>query len=501
MTPTATVTPSPTATTPAPYAQLPRWRGFNLLEKYRNDIPRWNQAYNEWDLDFMTEWGFDFIRLPTDYHIWTVSPGVYSEQPLKEIDQVIAWARVRGIHVNLCLHRAPGYCVNSPKEPLDLWGYGSGSDEARQQFAEQWRMFAARYRGIPSAELSFNLVNEPPGISGEQYGRAVAPAIAGIREIDPHRLIIADGANYGRQPVPELVPLQVAQSTRGYEPMLLTHYRASWIDGADKWPVPTWPILVEINQYLYGDWKFEFQTPLILNGSFPTGAQLSIRIQQVSNNAELVVRANGAAVFQKVFKPGAGQGEWKESTYRPEWNDYLGVYDKEYAVTLPTGTTQIQIEVVHGDWLTFSEIRIKPFPGLAANELVIPSGDSLWGVRQEPVVVDAQGSLSPASGHPRYSRDTLWSNDVEPWKTFSTQKGVGIHVGEWGAHNLTPHAVVLAWMKDCLENWRQAGIGWALWNLRGDSFGVLDSGRIDVAYEEYQGHKLDREMLELLRQG
>lgn len=55
-------------------------------------------------------------------------------------------------------------------------------------------------------------------------------------------------------------------------------------------------------------------------------------------------------------------------------------------------------------------------------------------------------------------------------------------------------------MKDCLENWKQAGIGWALWNLRG-SFGVLDSERTDVAYENYQGHKLDRKMLELLRQG
>jgi endoglucanase len=110
----------------------------------------------------MAEWGFDFVRLPTDYRIWTTAPDVYREQPLKEIDQVISWARQRGIHVNLCLHRAPGYCVNAPKEPLDLWADGSSGQEARSQFAAQWRMFAARYRGIPSAELSFNLVNEPP---------------------------------------------------------------------------------------------------------------------------------------------------------------------------------------------------------------------------------------------------------------------------------------------------------------------------------------------------
>lgn len=515
-TPTTTVTPTPTLTPtitstptpkslgapkPATYAQLPRWRGFNLLEKFRNDIPRWNKSYNEWDLDFMVEWGFDFIRLPTDYHIWTASPSVYREQPLKEIDQVIGWARMRGIHVNLCLHRAPGYCVNTPKEPLDLWGDDSGSEEARQQFAEQWRMFAARYRGISPAELSFNLVNEPPDISEERYVSAVNPAIAAIREEDSNRLIIADGLNYGRRPVLELVPLKVAQSTRGYEPFLVTHYRASWVEGSEKYPIPTWPIPVMINQFLYGDWKSQFRSPLIFKGNFAENAQLSIKVQQVSSQAELSIKANGASIFQKLFQPGPGQGEWKESILRQEWNSYLGIYDKEFITTLPAGTSEIQFDVIKGDWLTFSEIRIKPFPSIPTNELVIKAEDPQWAVRQEPVIVDAHGNLLPASGQARYSRETLWKNYVEPWENFSVQNGIGVHVGEWGAHNLTPHTVVLAWMKDCLENWKRAGIGWALWNLRGDSFGVLDSGRTDVSYENYQGHKLDRKMLELLRQG
>jgi len=36
-----------------------------------------------------------------------------------------------------------------------------------------------------------------------------------------------------------------------------------------------------------------------------------------------------------------------------------------------------------------------------------------------------------------------------------------------------------------------------VWNLRG-SFGWVDSGRTDVKYEDFDGHKLDREMLEML---
>jgi endoglucanase len=86
---------------------------------------------------------------------------------------------------------------------------------------------------------------------------------------------------------------------------------------------------------------------------------------------------------------------------------------------------------------------------------------------------------------------------IQPWKAVAA-KGVAVHVGEWGCYNKTPHDVTLAWMGDFLSLWKEASWGWALWNLRGD-FGVLDSGRTDVAYEDYRGHKLDRKMLELLR--
>ena len=71
-------------------------------------------------------------------------------------------------------------------------------------------------------------------------------------------------------------------------------------------------------------------------------------------------------------------------------------------------------------------------------------------------------------------------------------------VGEFGCRPDTPHDVALAWMEHCLRLWRSKSLGWALWNLRG-TFGILDSGRADVVYEDYCGHKLDRRMLELLR--
>jgi endoglucanase len=42
-------------------------------------------------------------------------------------------------------------------------------------------------------------------------------------------------------------------------------------------------------------------------------------------------------------------------------------------------------------------------------------------------------------------------------------------------------------------------MGWALWNFCG-SFGILDSERADVLYEDFHGHKLDRKLLALLQE-
>lgn len=481
------------------YAHIPHWRGFNLQNKYNDENPAWNRAYDEWQLDFMAEFGFNFVRLPLDYRIWTQSPGVYNERVLKEIDQLIDWARQCMIHVCMCLHRAPGYCVNPPGEPFDLWGSGAGGETARRQFAEQWAMFAERYKGIPAADLSFNLVNEPPDIDGERYVQVVGPAVDAIRRHDAQRLIIADGANYGRRPVAELLALKLAQSTRGYEPFLISHYQAEWVAGAANYSRPVWPVPMVLNQFLYGQFKRDFKSPLILKGSFPKAALLSIRVHQVSTQADLLVSADARPILRKSFLPGPGAGEWKESVFQPEWNNYLANYDMELSVTLPSDTQTLQIELSAGDWLTISQITISPFPGAPHGILVIKADDTQWGVRQEPMSVDSAGRLSAVSGKPRFSRETLWRDSVEPWQRFSVEQRVAVLVGEWGAYNHTPHSVVLAWMQDCLANWRRAGLGWALWELSG-SFGVLDSERADVQYESYKGHKLDRKMLELLRQ-
>jgi endoglucanase len=329
-------------------ARIPRWRGFNLQLKPKAPLG----SYQESDFAVMAEWGFNFARLPLSYLMWGRRDDWSSidGKALETVDQAIEFGKRYGIHVNLNFHRIPGYCVNGrEEEPVDLF-CPVAADRAKAVAAAvfHWKAFADRYKGIPSRDLSFDLINEPPWMDSEEpYVEVVKALVAGIREIDPGRLIFADGIDIGQTPVMGIADLGVVQSTRGYLPKALSHYTATWVP------------------------RREFET----------------------------------------MKP-------------PTWP-----------------------------------------------------------------LTDDSGRI--------WDRKRLEQELIGKWKPL-VEKGVQVHVGEWGAFNKTPHDAVLKWMEDCLSIWKNAGWGFALWQLRGN-FGVMDSGRADVVYEDFKGHALDRAMLELLR--
>jgi endoglucanase len=338
--------------------RIPRWRGFNLQGQFGNPTqPFAGRAFDEFDFATLAEWGFNFVRLPLSYWAWGDKNdwAVVREEPLKEIDRAVELGKQYGIHININFHRIPGYCINERElEPADLFsGTKNQRDRALAAATFHWQVFAKRYKGIPNRQLSFDLINEPPkmrsyeGYLEERYVEIVKQLVRGIREIDPSRLIFADGINIGQAPVLGIIDLNLVQSTRGYMPKAVTHYTATWVpkDEFESFNLPTWPLKDD------------------------------------------------------------------------------------------RGTT--------------------------------------------------------------WDRDRLKVEYIDRYRPL-VDKGVQIHVGEWGCFNKTPHTVALAWMSDCLSLWKEAGWGNSMWNLRG-SFGVLDSGRTDVNYETYKGHKLDRKMLELLK--
>ena len=62
-----------------------------------------------------------------------------------------------------------------------------------------------------------------------RYVEIVYELVRAIREVDPGRLIFADGADIGQAPVPGILDLGLVQSTRGYLPKMVSHYTATWV--------------------------------------------------------------------------------------------------------------------------------------------------------------------------------------------------------------------------------------------------------------------------------
>lgn len=102
----------------------------------------------------------------------------------------------------------------------------------------------------------------------------------------------------------------------------------------------------------------------------------------------------------------------------------------------------------------------------------------------------------PGESNGRYYDKKAIEQSFQPWIEL-VQKGVGVHCGECGAYNKLPQAVFLGWFEDVLDVLHANGIGFGIWEFSG-AFGILNSGREDVAYEDWYGEKLDRKYLNLL---
>ena len=344
--------------------KLPQWKGFNLLDFFSPDPANSRGVTSDDHFRWMRDWGFNFARIPMAYPYYldidrtkNITPDdVYklNNKSIDEVDRIVNLAQKYNIHVSLNLHRAPGFCVNAGfHEPYNLWF----DQPALDAFCFHWNMWAKRYKSISAEKLSFDLLNEPcmredmndqhskrSSVPGDKYRKVAKAAADAIRKENPNRLIIADGNDVGNTVTPELFDLDIAQSCRGYNPGIISHYKAPWANkDPDNLPEPKWPGQV---------------------------------------------------------------------------------------------------------------------------------GD-------------------------RYLDRSLLEKYYKPWIEVAQQGKIGVHCGECGCWNKTPHHVFLAWFNDVLDILHTNKIGFALWEFIG-SFGILDSGRTDVAYEDWHGRKLDRKLLDLL---
>ena len=487
--------------------------GFNL-QGMRRAGP--NVGFREEHFKWMKEWGFNFVRMPVDYRCWvkdmkSENREIIVEEGLKPLDEGIAFARKHGLVVMVCLHRIPGeYCVpQADPEPGNIYT----DPECLRAAVMHWELLARRYRDFPREELFFNLINEPSSRLGtmEQYERVARTLIAAIRKIDPKRFIVADGWQGGNIPVPGLYGIPgVGQAARGYYPYKFSHFGIA-VAGApkdDKVPVypPTWPPRLGRPDGRLGGPKWpDWHEPFTVKDAPAAGYALVLA--EVSGPVRIEVTADGERVSSFSLEPRKDDSQWSNLSRYRGTGPWRGTPTSPLVFTLGKSAGELSVQVVKGDWAMPERLVLKGHDGREAR---LDFGQNMKAMKTvawrrrfvgwsaaEPMP-PADGVAVPSGRFADEGMNVMYKGWLDRWEE-PVKNGVWCLAGEFGCANHTSHGDSLRFLESDLKLFDALGIGWCSWGFIGSRFGILDSGRSDVKYENWHGRKLDREMLELLR--
>lgn len=488
-----------------------RWRGFNVLTMFikggrpdprLGEVPRCfgyknPQDFREEEFQMMQDWGMNFVRIPLDYRYW-IKDGdwnIIDETAIGFIDRLLALGRRYGIHVQLCFHRAPGYMVGYP---ADLVGNLWNDEEAQAVCAKHWAYFAHRYKDIPNEELSFNIVNEPHEVTLHRYAEVMKRMIMSIRREDPKRFIVCDGVSEKGiyLPCEELFGIPgVGQSTHLYWPGAFTH-------GGDMWPMaPDAPQGVFAQPKKTG-----WYAPFSISNLPP--CKVTVSFGGVSRRNVFVVRADGKPIKTFVVDPEGKVNDlnWKNAKFLRRWNCWQGTYLGTESFELPVGADELTMGIESGDWAVVKKMSFASPDG--KKTAVLPflglhrwTGNFRQRFRKWSTGCDAFSSCDPGSEEWRYpgepGKELLYRCIIAKWQK-AIEAGVFVMIGEFGISPQTEHKATLRWLEDYMKVFEDFNLGWAMWGLFRDHFGILDSGRSDVPLEDFRGHKLDRQMLNIM---
>ena len=217
------------------------------------------------DIDAMKAWGFNSVRLPMHYNLYTLpieaepvaGKDTWLEQGFAMTDSLLAWCKANEMYLILDLHAAPGGQGNdfniSDRNPdlASLWD----SAENQRKTVALWKKLAQRYKDEPWVG-AYDLINEPNwgfqdplndknGLKeqkNEILKKVLIDITKAIREVDKKHMIIIEGNGWGNNYQGMLPP---------WDDNLVLSFHKYWnyndqesikslIEHRDKYNVPVW---------------------------------------------------------------------------------------------------------------------------------------------------------------------------------------------------------------------------------------------------------------------
>jgi len=172
------------------------------------------------DIDSMKAWGFNSVRLPMHYNLYTLpiedepvkGQNTWLEKGFSMTDSLLAWCKTNKMYLILDLHAAPGgqgsdfnISDRDPSKP-SLWD----SEANQQKTIALWRKLAAKYANEPWIG-AYDIINEPNwgfedptndknGIKEKKnipLRKLMVDITKAIREVDQKHIVIIEGNGWG----------------------------------------------------------------------------------------------------------------------------------------------------------------------------------------------------------------------------------------------------------------------------------------------------------------
>jgi len=195
------------------------------------------------DLERISSWGANCVRVPFNYRLIEKKPYKYSKKGIQTLRRLLSWADKYNLKIILDLHASPG------AQNADWHSDSSGKAFLweRESFQERafslWQFLAEEFKGNP-AIAGFDLLNEPV-VDKKKIPFLIKfykKLISRIRESDRDRLLFVEG-NLWAQEIDFLSGLlsdKVKISIHTYQPLDFTFnfrhfYRYPGIISGVKW--------------------------------------------------------------------------------------------------------------------------------------------------------------------------------------------------------------------------------------------------------------------------
>ena len=217
------------------------------------------------DVDSMKSWGFNSVRLPMHYNLYTLpsekepvkGKNTWLETGFRLTDSLLSWCKANEMYLILDLHAAPGgqgSDVNISDRDLSqpsLWD----SEENKQKTVALWKKLAERYANEEWIG-AYDLLNEPNygfedpindknGLKekkNEPLTQLLKNITAAIREVDEKHMIIIEGNGWGNNYNGMLPPWDsnMVLSFHKYWNFNTDKEIKTMLDAREKYNVPVW---------------------------------------------------------------------------------------------------------------------------------------------------------------------------------------------------------------------------------------------------------------------